>query len=438
MSVQPKSLVQRMTPTTKQMLEAATGRAAGAGNYEVTIEHMLQQMVQPDDGDIAAIYQHFGKNRTALANRIDRIVQHMKTGNTSRPVFSGSLWKWIQDAWLYGSLEYGAGLIRSGHLFYTLLRHPGRYIGEVLPELEDWSLEEIEKELDDALSVTHEEHESTPTSTSASGGGTPGVSVGDGRPRGNTALEKFCTNFTQEVRDGNIDPIFGRHREIRQCVDILSRRRKNNPIIVGEPGVGKTALAEGLAHAVVAGDVPKHIARCEVMALDLGALQAGAAVKGEFENRLKAVINEVKSSDKPIILFIDEAHTLIGAGGQKGGGDAANLLKPALARGELRTVAATTWSEYKQYFEKDAALERRFQPVKVDEPSEENAIVMLRGLRALYEKAHKVRIKDEAIVAAVELSNRYISGRLLPDKAVDLLDTTRRACASDARQNRSR
>ncbi|MEQ8890155.1 MAG: type VI secretion system ATPase TssH, partial [Sandaracinaceae bacterium] len=339
------------------------------------------------------------------------------------PVFSGSLWKWIQDGWVYGSLEYGAGLIRTGHLFYTLIRHPGRYIGEVLPELEDFSLEELEKDLDEALSVTREEFEAGAVQTS-SGGGAGGGEGGPAPRKGEGALDRFCTNFTEEVRQGRLDPIFGRHREIRQCVDILSRRRKNNPIIVGEPGVGKTALVEGLAHAIVAGDVPKHIARCEVMALDLGALQAGAAMKGEFENRLKAVINEVKGSDKPIILFIDEAHTLIGAGGQKGGGDAANLLKPALARGELRTVAATTWAEYKQYFEKDAALERRFQPVKVDEPSEENAIVMLRGLRELYEKSHKVRIKDEAIIAAVELSNRYIAGRLLPDKAVDLLDTT--------------
>ncbi|HBQ14292.1 MAG TPA: type VI secretion system ATPase TssH [Myxococcales bacterium] len=423
MSVQPKTLVNRMTPTARQMLEAAIGRAASSGHYEVTIEHFLAQMVEPDDGDLAAIYQHFGKNRKPLQNRVEKILQHMKTGNSSRPVFSGSLWKWIQDGWVYGSLEYGAGLIRTGHLFYTLIRHPGRYIGEVLPELEDFSLEELEKDLDEALSVTREEFEAGAVQTS-SGGGAGGGEGGPAPRKGEGALDRFCTNFTEEVRQGRLDPIFGRHREIRQCVDILSRRRKNNPIIVGEPGVGKTALVEGLAHAIVAGDVPKHIARCEVMALDLGALQAGAAMKGEFENRLKAVINEVKGSDKPIILFIDEAHTLIGAGGQKGGGDAANLLKPALARGELRTVAATTWAEYKQYFEKDAALERRFQPVKVDEPSEENAIVMLRGLRELYEKSHKVRIKDEAIIAAVELSNRYIAGRLLPDKAVDLLDTT--------------
>jgi len=425
-SVQPKTLVNRMTPTARQMLEAAVGRAASSQHYEVTIEHLLSQMIAPDDGDIAAIYQHFGRNKTPLQNRVDKILQHMKTGNTSRPVFSGSLWKWVQDAWVHGSLEHGATMVRTGHLFYCLIRYPGRYIGETLPELEDFSLEELDKEFDDAVSVTREEYESVPQGGSA-GAGKEGAAPPGGAPGprgGETALGRFCTNFTEEARAGRIDPIFGRHREIRQCVDILSRRRKNNPIIVGEPGVGKTALVEGMAHAIIQGEVPSHIAKCELLGLDLGALQAGASVKGEFENRLKAVINEVKASEKPIILFIDEAHTIIGAGGQKGGGDAANLLKPALARGELRTMAATTWSEYKKYFEKDAALERRFQPVKVDEPDVETAIVMLRGLRELYENAHKIRIKDEAIVAACELSDRYIAGRLLPDKAVDLIDTT--------------
>jgi type VI secretion system protein VasG len=422
-SVQPKTLVNRMTPTARQMLEAAIGRAASSQHYEVTIEHLLRQMIEPEDGDVAAIYQHFGRNRNGLKNRVERILQHMKSGSSGRPVFTGNLWKWVQDAWTYGSLEFGASKIRTGHLFYTLLIHPGRYIGETIPELEDdFTKEELDKDLRDALSVTREEIESAPAPSGS--GVASGQEAAAGRPGAEGALARFCTNFTEEVRAGRIDPIFGRHREVRQAIDILSRRRKNNPIIVGEPGVGKTALVEGLAHAIVAGDVPKHLATCDIMGLDLGLLQAGASVKGEFENRLRAVIEEVKSSPKPIILFIDEAHTLIGAGAQKGGSDASNLLKPALARGELRTVAATTWAEYKKYFEKDAALERRFQPVKVDEPDEATAIVMLRGLRDLYEEAHGVRIKDEAIVAAVELSNRYISGRLLPDKAVDLLDTS--------------
>lgn len=423
MSVQPKTLVNRMTPTARQMLEAAIGRASSSQHYEVTIEHMLRTMIEPEDGDVAAIYAHFGRNRNPLKNRVEKILNHMKTGNTTRPVFTGNLWKWVQDAWLYGSLEFGAQKVRSGHLFYTLVVHPGRYIGETIPELEDiFTKEELDKDLREALSVTREEIESAPAPSGS--GVRSGEDAAAGRPGADGALARFCTNFTEEVRAGRIDPIFGRHREVRQAIDILSRRRKNNPIIVGEPGVGKTALVEGLAHAIVSGDVPKHLANCDIMGLDLGLLQAGASVKGEFENRLRAVIDEVKSSPKPIILFIDEAHTLIGAGAQKGGSDASNLLKPALARGELRTIAATTWAEYKKYFEKDAALERRFQPVKVDEPDEATAIVMLRGLRELYEKAHGVRIKDEAIVAAVELSNRYIAGRLLPDKAVDLLDTT--------------
>jgi type VI secretion system protein VasG len=422
-SVKPQTYVKMMTPTAKNMMNAATGRAVSSQHYEVTVEHMLREMVAPDDGDVAAIYQHFNKNRKPLQNRVERILQHMKTGNGGKPVFSGNLWKWVESAWLYGSLEYGARAIRTGHLFYALILHPDRFMGDTVPELEDFSLDELQKDLADALSVTREQIESQPAPGSAGTGG-PGDEAMAGRAGATGAVAKFCTNYTEEVRAGRIDPIFGRHREVRQAIDILSRRRKNNPIIVGEPGVGKTALVEGLAHAIVSGDVPKHLANNDIMGLDLGLLQAGASVKGEFENRLRAVIDEVKSSPKPIILFIDEAHTLIGAGAQKGGSDASNLLKPALARGELRTVAATTWAEYKKYFEKDAALERRFQPVKVDEPDEETAIVMLRGLRELYEKAHNVRIKDEAIVAAVELSNRYISGRLLPDKAVDLLDTT--------------
>jgi len=243
-------------------------------------------------------------------------------------------------------------------------------------------------------------------------------------PADATALGRFCVDFTQKARDGEIDPVFGRDREIRQMVDILARRRKNNPIVVGEAGVGKTAVVEGLALRVVEDDVPELLKDVSILGLDMGLLQAGAGMKGEFENRLKSVITEIKSSEKPIILFIDEAHTLIGAGGSAGMSDAANLLKPALARGELRTVAATTWSEYKKYFEKDAALARRFQLVKLDEPSEETAVVILRGLKSKYEETHHVAVRDDAIRAAAELSSRYISGRQLPDKAVDLLDTS--------------
>jgi type VI secretion system protein VasG len=254
-------------------------------------------------------------------------------------------------------------------------------------------------------------------------GARPAAGAAPGAPGGETALGRFCIDFTARAKAGEIDPVFGRDREIRQMIDILARRRKNNPIVVGEAGVGKTAVVEGLALRIAQGDVPAILKDVSLMSLDLGLLQAGAGVKGEFENRLKSVISEVKSSSKPIIMFIDEAHNMIGAGGSAGGSDAANLLKPALARGELRTCAATTWSEYKKYFEKDPALARRFQVVKLDEPSVEDTIVMLRGLRYRYEESHGIQIPDDALVAASELSGRYISGRLLPDKAVDLIDT---------------
>src|SRR5262245_40788470 len=379
-------------------------------------------MLEPDDGDAAAVLKHFQLDRGRLAVRVEKILERMKTGNPGRPVFSESIFRWIQEAWLLASVEFGAVKLRSGMLFAQLIAQPGRYTSEPLPELEMMLPDELKKDLEDIIGTQPESLEvglEPSPAPGAAAGGAGGARAG----AGGEALRRFTTDFTEKARKGEIDPIFGRHREIRQMVDILLRRRKNNPIIVGEPGVGKTALVEGLALAIAKGDVPEALKNVDVRGLDLGLLQAGAGVKGEFENRLKSVITEVKASPKPIIIFIDEAHTMIGAGGGAGGSDAANLLKPALARGELRTIAATTWSEFKKYFEKDAALERRFQPVKVDEPSEEDAIVMMRGLRATYEEAHDVPIRDEAVVAAVKLSHRYLSGRQLPDKAVDLLDT---------------
>jgi len=402
------------------MLEQAVGKASSSQHYEITVEHLLLAMLEPEDGDAAQILRHFGQDRASLVTRVEKVLQYMRSGNGGRPTFSQSLFTLMEDAWLTGSLQHMDGRIRSGMLIYCMVNRPGKYSGETFDELDAIPAGELKQELREVLSVTVEAVESSPDRSGA--GARAAGGDGDGVPRGDTALAKFCTNFTEEARAGRIDPIFGRHREIRQMCDILSRRRKNNPIIVGEPGVGKTALAEGLALAIVNGEVPAHIRNAELLSLDMGTLQAGASVKGEFENRLKAVISEVKASPKPIILFIDEAHTLIGAGGQKGGSDAANLLKPVLARGELRTVAATTWAEYKKYFEKDAALERRFQPVKVDEPDVDTCIVMLRGLKHIYEKAHNIRIQDDAVIAAAKLSSRYISGRQLPDKAVDLLD----------------
>ncbi len=415
MRVEAKSLVRRLTPTGTRVLEAAVGRAVGAGAYEITVEHLFLALLEPDEGDVARILHNWNVDRKRLAARVERALQRQKTGNAGRPVVSELVFTWLEDAWLTASVELGATQLRTAHLLLQLIARPDRYTGESIPELEGLKLDELRRDLDVVLAPSPESAEAVPFVP----GQPPGAAAAGGE-----ALKRFTTNFTQRAREGKIDPIFGRHREIRQVIDILARRRKNNPIVVGEPGVGKTALVEGLARAIAEGDVPESLRSVDLLGLDLGLLQAGAGVRGEFENRLKGVISEVKASAKPIVLFIDEAHTLIGAGGAAGGGDAANLLKPALARGELRTIAATTWSEYKKYFEKDAALERRFQPVKVEEPGEEDAILMLRGLRPTYEAAHGITIRDDAVVAAVRLSRRYLSGRLLPDKAVDLLDTS--------------
>jgi len=415
MRVEAKLLVRKLTQSATRALEASVGRAAGSGYYEIAVEHLLAQLLEPDEGDVARLLHERAVDRKQLGARVERSIQRMKAGNPGRPVISESIFHWLEDAWLLASVELGATSLRTGHLLLQLVARPDRYTGEVYPEIEGLRVDELKRDFEVIVAPSPETLEAAPTGPA---GGVPGAA-----PAGGEALTRFCQDFTARAREGKIDPIFGRHREIRQVIDILARRRKNNPIIVGEPGVGKTALVEGLALAIAAGEVPDSLKTVQVLGLDLGLLQAGAGVRGEFENRLKGVINEVKASPRPIVLFIDEAHTLIGAGGSAGGSDAANLLKPALARGELRTIAATTWSEYKKYFEKDAALERRFQPVKLDEPDEEGAILMLRGLRDTYEKAHGITIRDDAVVAAVQLSRRYLSGRQLPDKAVDLLDT---------------
>ncbi|HEX8536755.1 MAG TPA: AAA family ATPase, partial [Cystobacter sp.] len=412
------ALVRRLTPTATRTLEAAVARASSGRFYEIVVEHMLAQLLEPEDSDVARLLQHFQVDRRRLATSVERALQGLRSGNAGRPVFSESLFQWFEDAWLMASVEQGAVRLRSGVLFAQFVARHNRSTAELFPELDAIPRDELMSALEVVLKPSPETLEAAPEPTAAGAPdtSTPGAAGGE-------ALRRFATSFTGRVREGKIDPIFGRHREIRQMVDILSRRRKNNPILVGEPGVGKTALVEGLAWAIVKGEVPDALKNVELMGLDLGALQAGAGVRGEFENRLKSVISEVKASPTPIILFIDEAHTLIGSGAGAGGSDGANLLKPALARGELRTIAATTWGEYKKYFEKDAALERRFQPVKVDEPGVEDAELMLRGLRPTYEASHGVTIRDEAVSAAVRLSSRYISGRQLPDKAVDLLDT---------------
>lgn len=413
MRVDPKRLVKCLTPSATRMMEAAVGRAASSQHAEVSVEHLLLQVVGDAETEGWQLLRGIDRNPERLRNAIETILERRRT-TSSRPVFSETLFRWMEDAWLLASVELGESRLRSGVLLLQLLQHPGRYTAESFGEIEDVEAEHLKTKLDELLGASGEAIEATPSSDGT--GSAPAKSGG--------ALDKFCKDFTAAAVAGEIDPIFGREQEIRQMLDILARRRKNNPILVGEPGVGKTALVEGLALEIANEKVPPSMSGTRLLGLDMGALQAGASMKGEFENRLKAVLSEIKASPVPIVLFIDEAHTLIGAGGAAGSGDAANLLKPELARGTLRTVAATTWAEYKKYFEKDAALERRFQLVKVDEPSPEVAIGMLRGLKPVYEKAHGVRILDEAVVAAVELSHRYISGRQLPDKAVDLLDTT--------------
>lgn len=414
MRVDPRNIVRRLNPTCTKALEAMVERAASGRYYEIVVEHFLHGLVDVEDGDIAHILQHFRKDRLKVAASIERALQTMRTGNQGKPTFSETLFNWLENTWVVASLERGAVQLRSADLLLELLERPGRYTAETFAELEEIPLDELRQVFAQAISGSQEAIE-VPTVTE----GDPGARAA--ADAGREALDRFTISLTEKARRGEIDPIFGRDREIRQVIDILARRRKNNPIIVGEPGVGKTALVEGLARAIVQGDVPKELASVELVTLDMGLLKAGAGVKGELEGRLKRVIAEVKGSPTPIIVFIDEAHTLVGGGGSDN--EIPNLLKPALARGEFRTVAATTFSEYKKYFEKDAALERRFQPVQVDQPSVEDSVIMLRGLRSVYENAHDVIIRDDAIDAAASLSDRFITGRQLPDKAVDLLDT---------------
>ncbi|HDZ23372.1 MAG TPA: type VI secretion system ATPase TssH [Desulfobacteraceae bacterium] len=413
-SVDIKALLNRLNQYCTRCLESAAGLCVSRTHYEVTIEHFLTKLLEEPQSDLPLIFRQFDIDAGKVKKAIDQTIEDFRTGNAAKPVFSPLLMELFQEAWLASSVDLGESRIRSGGILAAFLNKPtqfatGYYVDLLNPLSRDTVLSQfheiIAKSIEQPAAGEQPERES--------------AAPGDG-----TALARFCVDFTGKAGAGEIDPVFGRDREIRQMIDILARRRKNNPIVVGEAGVGKTAVVEGLALRVVEGDVPDLLRDVSIVGLDMGLLQAGAGVKGEFENRLKSVINEVKASPKPIILFIDEAHTLIGAGGSAGGSDAANLLKPALARGELRTIAATTWSEYKKYFEKDAALARRFQPVKLDEPSVETAALILRGLKEKYEDAHGVVVRDDAVEAAAELSSRYISGRQLPDKAVDLLDTS--------------
>jgi type VI secretion system protein VasG len=414
-TVDVKSLLTRLNPYCTRALEASAGLCVARTHYEVAVEHLWARLLEDPQSDLQLIFRHFDLDAGRFQKAVEQNLEEFRTGNAGRPVFSPFLLEWIQEGWLMASVNLGEEKIRSGALLLAFLNKSGQFgSGRYVELVKAIGRETLQNQFWNIVKGSSEQ-----SSPAAAASAPEALEPGEGG-----ALSKFCTNFTTKAGAGEIDPVFGRDREIRQMIDILARRRKNNPIVVGEAGVGKTAVVEGLALRVVEGDVPEILRDVSVLGLDMGLLQAGAGVKGEFENRLKSVINEIKASPKPIILFIDEAHTLIGAGGTAGGSDAANLLKPALARGELRTVAATTWSEYKKYFEKDAALARRFQPVKLDEPTVETSALILRGLKQKYEETHGVVVRDDAIVASAELSSRYISGRQLPDKAVDLLDTS--------------
>lgn len=429
MNVNLKSLIGRLNDTCRESLESAAGLCLSRTNYDVEIEHILAKILEHDNTDIHRICNHYEVNVDRLTKDVNDALGRLKTGNSRTPGLSDRLPRWFQDAWLLASVDFGAARVRSGHLLLALVTNDGlaRIARDISREFDHISAESLQQKLEEITADSDEARDAV--LLGETGGTADGAPVASGVPGKTKALDQYTEDLTAKAAAGKIDPILGRDAEIRQIVDILTRRRQNNPILTGEAGVGKTAVVEGFAARIAAGDVPDPLKNVAVRSLDLGLLQAGAGVKGEFENRLKSVIDEVKSSPRPIIMFIDEAHTMIGAGGAAGQNDAANLLKPALARGELRTIAATTWAEYKKYFEKDAALARRFQVVKIDEPDDEKAIAMMRGLTGKMEEHHNVRILDDAIVECVKLSARYITGRQLPDKSVSVLDT---ACAKVA------
>src|SRR5712692_6175704 len=394
MGVNLRSLIGKLNDATRNALEASAGLCLSRTHYDVEIEHYLMKLLDSSSGDFACIAKQFGVDKARLAAELTRSLDKLKSGNARTPALSPSLLKMLTEAWTLGSIDYGAGQIRTGFTILALATNEelARLVREVSKEFQKIQADSLRKDFQAIVALSSEEMLTASAQEAAGAEARP--AVGGKTPN----LDQYTVNLTANAKKGKIDPVLARDFEIRQVVDILTRRRENNPILVVEAGVGKAAVVEGLAHRIVQGDVPPPLKNVSVRTLDLALLQAGAGVKGEFENRLKSLIAEVKSSPTPIILFIDAAHTMIGAGGTAGQGDAANLLKPALARGELRTIAATTWSEYKKYFEKDAALARRFQVVKVEEPDERHATIMMRGLAATMEKHHKIRLLDEAVV----------------------------------------
>ena len=410
------ALFAKLNPTLYKSLESAFMFAKLRENRYVELAHWLYQLLQADGNDVRHIVMHFELNQDYLLTDIQNHLKTLKSGYEQVSDFSDDVVAAIEEAWLYASLKFGQPAIGSGHLIYTLLESTQfkHQLMRMSAEFGKIHSEKLYESFDDICQHSNEKQEKSAQAS------------GFYEPSSQSALQKFGTNLTEQARNQLLDPVTARDDEIRQMIDILLRKRQNNPLLTGEAGVGKTAVVEGLALKIAQNDVPASLQNVDIILLDIGALKAGASVTGEFENRLKAVIKEANQSPKPIILFIDEIHTLVGAGGPAGTGDAANLLKPALARGELRTIGATTWSEYKKHFEKDPALTRRFQVIQVAEPSQETAVYMLRALLDRLENHHDVVILDEAISASVKLSSRYIPARQLPDKAISILDT---ACA---------
>ena len=409
-------------------IEGATVFCKLRGNPYVELVHWIQQILQTPDSDIHRIVRHFELDQSRVAKDVTEALDRLPRGATSISDLSSHVESAVERGWVYATLMFGEPRVRTGHLVIGMLKSPSLR-NALLGISRQFDLVKADTLTEDFARIVNGSPEDRLGATDGSSLAAPGEASDAMAPAQmgkQEALKRFATNLTDKARKGEIDPVSGRDEEIRQIIDVLMRRRQNNPILTGEAGVGKTAVVEGFALRLATGDVPPPLQNVQLYTLDIGLLQAGASMKGEFENRLRQVIDEVQASPKPIILFVDEAHTLIGAGGAAGTGDAANLLKPALARGTLRTIAATTWAEYKKYIEKDPALTRRFQVVKVEEPTEDKAILMVRGVASVLEKHHRLQVLDEALEAAVRLSHRYIPGRQLPDKAVSLLDT---ACA---------
>ncbi|MBW8901283.1 MAG: AAA family ATPase, partial [Massilia sp.] len=409
-------------------IESSTVFCKLRGNPYVEMVHWLHQILQLQDADLHRIIRHYELDAAVLARDVTAALDRLPRGATSVTDLSSQLEETVERAWVFGTLMFGESQVRSGHLVFGMLKTANlrNALYAISRQFERIKPDDLSDRFATLLKDSPEAKLSASDGFQAAAPGEASGAIAPAQMGKQEALKKFTVDLTEQARSGKMDPIVGRDDEIRQMVDILMRRRQNNPIMIGEAGVGKTAVVEGFAQRIARGDVPPSLKEVQLLTLDVGLLQAGASMKGEFEQRLRSVIDEVQASEKPIILFIDETHTLVGAGGAAGTGDAANLLKPALARGTLRTIGATTFAEYKKHIEKDPALTRRFQSIQVDEPSEERAIRMMRGVASTMEKHHKVQILDEALEAAVRLSHRYIPARQLPDKSVSLIDT---ACA---------